>query len=178
MNLSEFLGLEPSFSESMFLSKVNHVFIKIFSAIMFEKLDDVKHLMSDNVFLWCEKKIESARMLNGRQMYDELNVKSSRIVSIDKFLDRYEIRVFVEARYMDYIMDSDTSKIIRGQNERRIQKNYSLTFTKQLDAKEQKNVRKCPNCGASLDINNSGKCSFCHNVYNLEDYDWILSDIS
>ena len=38
-------------------------------------------------------------------------------------------------------------------------------------------MKKCPSCGANIDSNNTGICSYCGTSYNLEDYDWILTDI-
>ena len=38
-------------------------------------------------------------------------------------------------------------------------------------------VRKCPTCGASMNINNSGECEYCHSIYNQEDYDWVLTKL-
>jgi predicted RNA-binding Zn-ribbon protein involved in translation (DUF1610 family) len=45
------------------------------------------------------------------------------------------------------------------------------------DYKERKKVIKCPNCGANMDINHSGKCDYCGQTYNQEDYDWVLKSM-
>ena len=46
------------------------------------------------------------------------------------------------------------------------------------NAKETGIIKECPNCGASIDSNNTGVCPYCRSVYNLKDYDWILTKIS
>ena len=52
-----------------------------------------------------------------------------------------------------------------------------LTFVKKINSKDFSNVKACPNCGASIDFNNNGRCNFCRGIFNTEDYDWVLVDI-
>ncbi len=35
----------------------------------------------------------------------------------------------------------------------------------------------CPGCGKSANVNESGHCKCCGATFNMEDYDYILSDI-
>ena len=49
------------------------------------------------------------------------------------------------------------------------------TFSKNKNAKDASIIKKCLNCGANIDSNNTGQ--YCNKIYNLEDYDWILTDI-
>ena len=79
---------------------------------------------------------------------------------------------------MDYIISTITGDLIRGDDSKRIEKTYRLTFEKKLNTKEKSIVRKCPGCGASISVNTSGKCEYCGTIYNLEDYDYILTNIN
>ena len=36
-------------------------------------------------------------------------------------------------------------------------------------------ARKCPGCGASLDLNKTGVCEYCGTIFNLEKYDWVIT---
>ena len=75
---------------------------------------------------------------------------------------------------MDYIINLDTGDTIRGDDTRRIEKTNILTFEKRLNTKNNNLVMKCPGCGASINVNNSGKCEYCDTIFDLEDYDYIL----
>ena len=79
---------------------------------------------------------------------------------------------------MDYQVDKTTGKYVSGINDRRVEKEQYLTFSKIKNAKETGIIKECPNCGASIDSNNTGVCPYCRSVYNLKDYDWILTKIS
>ena len=61
-------------------------------------------------------------------------------------------------------------------------KSYILTFARKKGVKttgtllEQKETN-CPNCGAVLDLNEQGICSYCHTVISNGDFGWILIDM-
>jgi len=177
MTIQELIEKDSSFNEALFLTKVNNIFVKFFTAIMTDKLPDVDHFISDKVYAYGENILLPLRGNNNRKMYDELNVKTSRIQSIILQEDTYVINVFLEARYMDYVLDLNTGNVVSGNDTSRVQVNYMLTFSKKVDSLTQGIVKKCPACGAPMNINNSGKCDYCGAIYNQQDYDWILDDI-
>ena len=72
---------------------------------------------------------------------------------------------------------SSLSYIIFVHNSITLALNNILTFTKKRNTKELKISRKCPSCGANMDINNYGKCDYCGMIFNLENYDYILTEI-
>lgn len=165
------------FNEAMFKTKVDNIFVKLFTSIMKGDLSDVDHFISDEVKSKYMTYINELKSRNERQMYDELNVKDTKILSRKELEDREVIEVEIISRYMDYIIDIDTGETIKGDDTRRIEKRNILIFEKKNDTKDIKLVRKCPGCGASISVNTSGKCEYCGTIYNLEDYDYILTDI-
>ena len=165
------------FNEAMFKTKVDNIFVKLFTSIMKGDLSDVDHFVSDEVKSKYMTYINELKSRNERQMYDELNVKDTKILSRKELEDKEVIEVKIISRYMDYIIDIDTGETIKGDDTRRIEKRNILIFEKKNDTKDIKLVRKCPGCGASISVNTSGKCEYCGTIYNLEDYDYILTDI-
>lgn len=165
------------FNEAMFKTKVDNIFVKLFTSIMKGDLSDVDHFISDEVKNKYMTYINELKSRNERQMYDELNVKDTKILSRKELEDKEVIEVEIISRYMDYIIDIDTGETIKGDDTRRIEKRNILVFEKKNDTKDIKLVRKCPGCGASISVNTSGKCDYCGTIYNLEDYDYILTDI-
>lgn len=166
------------FNESMFKTKVNNIFIKLYTSIMKQDLSDVAHFIVDDLQKELEVKINTLKSQNKRQMYDELNAKDTRIISRNIKDDKEVIEVELISRYMDYIIDMDTGDLLSGDNTRRIEKRNILIFEKKLSAKELGIVRKCPGCGASISVNTSGKCEYCDTIFNLEDYDYVLVSIN
>lgn len=166
-----------NFNEAMFKTKVDNVFVKLHTAIILRDLSGVKHFISNKVYDKYQNYID--KLINNKeiQMYDELNVKDTKIINKYKDDNKYIIEVEIISRYMDYVIDEDSSNLIRGNNTSRVEKTNKLVFVKNKDTKEQKMARKCPSCGANISVNTSGKCEYCGSTYNLEDYDFILDEI-
>lgn len=177
MTIEEFSKLDTTFNPATFISKCNHVFIKYFSAIMMDKLREVDHFISDDVYKYGEYIIAPLRKKNYRQMYDELNVKATHINNIELINNKYVITVFIESRYMDYIIDMNTGETVHGNDKSRIQINYKLTFTKDINAVNEGEAKKCPACGSPMNINDSGICPYCDSIYPQEKHGWILERI-
>ena len=166
------------FNEAMFKTKVDNIFVKLYTSIMKQDLSDVEHFIGDSLQKEIEDKINTLKSQNKRQMYDELNAKDTRIISRNIENDKEVIIVELISRYMDYIIDIDTGDLLSGDDTRRIEKRNILRFEKKLDTKEIGLVRKCPGCGASISVNTSGKCDYCDTIFNQEDYDYVLVSIN
>lgn len=166
------------FNEAMLKTKVDNIFVKLHLAIMNDDLKSVKHFLSDNLYEIFNNKINELNKLNERQMYDELNVKDTFILEriIDK--DKDIVKVKLISRYLDYIIDKNTNKLIKGNNMKRAEKTNYLTLEKKLDVKNKDIIKKCPGCGASISVNTSGVCPYCDRVFDLVNYDYVLVKIT
>ena len=175
--MEELLKIDRAFNEGTFITKVNNIFIMLHSAIMMDDLNRVRHFISDEVALKYENILKKLNEQNVRQMYDELNVKETTIKNIQIYDERVIISVDIISRYMDYVVDKVSGKFISGENTRRVEKINRLEFTK-LRSNNIYNIdKKCPGCGANIDVNNNGKCPYCGSIFNAKDYDWILTSI-
>lgn len=135
------------------------------------------YLLSDNIYEDFNNRLSNLNNNNERQMFDELNVKSTDIVDVEVTNDKYIIKVRLISKYLDYIVDKQTSKIKRWDNTKRKELENILVFEKGRDSKVRSVVRFCSNCGHSMDVNKSGFCDYCHGTYNQETYDWVLKSI-
>ena len=166
------------FNEAMFKTKVDNIFVKIYTCIMKEDLSDVSHFISDNIQNKLNSRINELKTKNQRQIYDEINVKNTNILSRNIDNNKEIVEVEIISRYMDYIIDKNTGDLLSGDDTRRIEKRNILVFEKKLNTKEIGLVRKCPGCGASISVNTSGKCKYCDSIFNQEDYDYVLVNLS
>ena len=174
--MDEILKYDPEFTESKFKTYVDNVFIKLHMAVVTKNLEDIKHFVSEEIYNKYQKIVENLNQKHLIQMYDEINVAQTDILNY-KVTDTYMIiEVNLISRYLDYLMDED-GNYISGDTDVRSEKSNHLIFTKKINYKETKTVRKCPGCGASVDVNASGKCDYCGTIYNLEEKDWVLTSI-
>ena len=71
------------------------------------------YLLSDNIYEDFNNRLSNLNNNNERQMFDELNVKSTDIVDVEVTNDKYIIKVRLISKYLDYIVDKQTNKIKR-----------------------------------------------------------------
>ena len=167
---------DDDFTEATFLTKADHIFIMILSAIMENDLSSVKHYLSEDVYNHFDELVKSYEKDKVIRLFDEMNVKSTDIVNYTVEDNKLNIKVLLVSRYMDYFIDED-GEFKSGINDHRIELEHHITFTKRLDAKDLDEVRRCPSCGHSLDINASGLCPYCGQTIDMSDYDYIITEI-
>ena len=160
------------------ISKVNNIFVKLLSSVMLNNLETLKHFISEDVYSRYNNIIHEDINNNVRHMYEQLNVFKSNIVDFYEDDINVVVTVNITARYYDYYVNLNTGKYISGNKNTRSVVDYHIVMKKKKDVNELEKVRRCPNCGNPLDVNNNGKCPYCYSIFNQEDYDWILSDIS
>ena len=161
--MNEILKYDPEFTESKFKTYVDNVFIQLHMAVV----------TKDNKY---QKIVDDLSGKHLIQMYDEINVAQTDILGYKVTNTNMIIEVNLISRYLDYLMDEE-GNYVSGNTNVRSEKNNHLTFTKKINYKESEAVRKCPGCGASIDVNAGGKCAYCGTIYNLEDKDWVLTSI-
>jgi len=174
--IEEIKKYDPDFTENGFKTFIDNVFIQIHLAIMTKDIKKIKHFVSDEIYKKIEDKVKYLSQNHLIQMYDEINVKETRILSSEITEDKINIKVNIISRYMDYFLDED-GNFKSGNNTSRIMRDNYITFTKKLNAKDLGNVKKCQNCGASLEINASGLCPYCRSTFDLERGGYIITSL-
>lgn len=174
--INDVLKYDKSFTEATFLTKADHIFMMLLDGIIQKDLCDVKHYLSNETYNNFNTLIEKYNKDNVTRIFDETNVKSSNIEKIDINDSYINITVNLISRYMDYFINDD-GEYISGINDRRIEKNHKITFTKRIDAKTLGEARRCNSCGNTLDINASGVCPYCNSTIDMSLYDYIITNI-
>ena len=175
--IEEIKKYDYDFTEATFYTKVDHIFIMLLSAIMENDLSSVKHYLSEKLYNKYNKIVNTYIDDHVIRLFDEMNVKSTDIVDYSVEDNVLNITVKLVSRYMDYFINED-GEFVSGTDDHRLEISHRIVFTKKLDTKELKEVRRCPYCGHSLDINASGLCSYCNQTINMSEYDYIVTEIN
>ena len=175
--LENLLKQDPDYSESKFKSKVENTFVQIKLSIVTGKIEKIDHFVNDETYNKIKQKVQTDIENNRIQIYDELNVADVQITNIEELEDCFKITVRVHSKALEYYIDRDSRKYLSGNKEVRTERYTNMTFTKMKNAKSFKVVRKCPYCGATIDVNFNGRCDYCHKIFNLEDYDWVITEM-
>ena len=161
--MNEILKYDPEFTESKFKTYVDNVFIQLHMAVVTKELENIKHFVSDEVYNEYKQIVDNLEKKHLIQMYDEINVAQTDILSYKVDNENMIIEVNILSRYLDYLMDED-GNYVSGDTDIRTEKNNHLIFTKKINYEKSKTVRKCPGCGVSIDVNASGKCEYCGTI--------------
>ena len=115
---------------------------------------------------------------------DTLKVKNQKNIMYDiKYIGssikkRYEenrqetIVMNMQVSCYDFIIDTKTNNVVRGNATKLNIYNYELTFVRK---KESKVLGICPRCGAPVEGNNNGICEYCKSTIISNDYTLIMS---
>ena len=160
-----------------FKSKVTNIFIQYLTCIMKNDLSDVEHFIKEQPKEYANSIITNMINHNRRQMYDELNVSNINMTNKEETDKEVVYSISLLAKYLDYQLDLSNGNIVAGTDDHRIERTYYLKIVKKIDTKEETNIKRCPGCGHSLDVNYSGKCEYCGRIFNQEDYDYQLLEI-
>ena len=174
--LDELKKLEPDFNESIFISKVNNIFVAMLNSIMFQDASMSVTSLGPNLKEDIIVIIATLKSRNAIQMYGEMNVHDTKIMDVQVLEDKYVIKVQIMSRYLDYLMDATSKKKISGDDYTRVERANYLLFEEKRDHKKLGDVTECPFCGANIDYNYKGICEYCKKELPKENYDWILVD--
>ena len=175
--MNEITKYDKSFDESVFLTRADHIFIMILDAIMDNDMSSVKHYISENIYNKFTELVNNYKANNYTRIFDEMNVKSTQIRDVSINEDEINIEVIITSRYMDYFLD-ENGNYVSGINDHRIEETHRLVFTKYINSKDLKEARRCPSCGSTLDINNSGVCPYCRQTIDMSNYDYIVTEMN
>jgi predicted lipid-binding transport protein (Tim44 family) len=174
--IEEILKYDKNFNESEFIGKVDRIFIMFLDSIMQKDIKIVDHYASDNVCSYISTIIDEYSNKNIIRLFDEANIKSTKISNVEINNNKIIIQVELVSRYKDYFID-ENGNYISGVNDHRIEIIHNLTFEKDFYAIDAGIITSCPNCGNSVNANENGVCSFCNKVINMETYEYILTEI-
>ena len=91
------------------------------------------------------------------------------------------LTVLLKARIVDYVSDDRTGEVVKGSDtaEKFMTYEWPLIRRKGVQTKADAGVKTliCPNCGAPLSVNQSGKCEYCGNIVTSGDYNWVVSSM-
>ena len=80
--IEEITKYDSNFNEAMFLTKVDHTFIMILSAIMDNDMSSVKHFLDDPIYEKFNTLVESYKEKGLTRLFDDMNVKSTSISNV------------------------------------------------------------------------------------------------
>ena len=160
------------FDKEKFIKKAYNIFYNIQIGWMEFDYDKLKKLLTDELYNMYVMDLEVLKSKHQKNIMRGFELVITNLIDLKKENSKYIAKVLIEVKFIDYIEDSITHKVLRGSDTDKLCNTYILTFE---STKESKQTDICPQCGASVEGNSIGICEYCKSKLVNETYDWVLS---
>lgn len=180
--IAQITARDPGFNEADFLSDTNRAFFTIQQAWTERRPDISRQVMHDGIWQQHKFQIDQYLSMNKQNVLENLAIQNTRAVAVhtDAAFDTIVVRFFASCADYDIDLSNDKRKIVKGD------KSISdwaedWVFQRSSKATTKPNggtmAKKCPNCGAPLDLDLAGVCKYCKAPVMSGEFDWVLTRI-
>ena len=164
----------PNFEKYAFLKQGFKIYYDVQEAWMNFKLEDVKDVLTDELYSMYESQLATLEVKGEQNIMKDIILRRSYLSGVTKQNNNITIETKYIIEMYDYIADSQTGKLVRGNSNKKMRVTYLMKFRKTLD--ENAKVEHCPNCGAKIEMNSSGTCEYCGSKIVADNTKWVLTE--
>jgi ribosomal protein L37AE/L43A len=174
---------DPDFSAEDFNAFARYVYVAIQDAWSKRDLTPVRIYLHDNLYNQTQQQVENKKARGVINKIENVAVSTAYLTAYRRDKNLEFVTVYLNARLTDYEINETTGAVLRGDPNARYELRYALRFVRNNGVKTNE-VNKdliahnCPNCGAPLEMSNSGKCEYCDSVITTGAYTWVLCEYS
>ena len=115
--------------------------------------------------------LDTLKLKFGKNIMSDFEQHFIRIIGVTEEAGNIIVKVYLKVSFFDYVINTKTTEVTRGTDQRKLTNNYILTFVKA----KGKTAKKCPNCGAPIKGNTSSKCPYCDSTIVTDAKDFVMS---
>ena len=174
--------IDPMFSAENFMAYSREVFVKLQTAWMDKKWEEIRPFESNELFEQHRQQLQYLIDNNQTNMMEKICVRYTCLNSFRQDGDKEIITMTLKSAMKDYTIDDKTKKVVQGNPNEDVYMVYTLTFMRKAGVKTKEGTEKtsttnCPNCGAPTKITSSGKCEYCGSIITTGEHGWVLSGL-
>ena len=171
---------DPAFSEGALLKRVDTAFVEIQKSWSSQDLSNVRQFISDGINERFSIQFDIQKEEGYRNDMSNIEVISSKIVGVE-CSDHFDIiHLEIHASANDRNVEISTGKLIKLNSSAPFAEYW--TFLRKPGAKTLRGNGLiegfCPNCGAPLELSDTGTCENCGSFIISGEYDWLLTEIT
>ena len=176
---SSFLARNPGFSPDSLLAKANTAFLAIQRAWSQQDLAPVRRWMSDGVWQRFTTQIMMMRLLEQKNVVDDIRIKRIFIDAIEEDGDFDIVHLGIHFSAQDDFVSARFPELDR-RGALDLLEYWTFVRKAGVAEKDLYHNNDCPACGAPLpsDMGEVARCPACKTVCSLGDYDWVLTEIT
>ena len=176
---SSFLARNPGFSPDSLLVKANTAFLAIQRAWSKQDLAPVRRWISDGVWQRFTTQIMMMRLLEQKNVVDDIQIKRIFIDAIEEDGDFDIVHLGIHFSAKDDFISARYPQLDR-RGALELLEYWTFVRKAGVAEKDLYHNNDCPACGAPLpsDMGEIARCPACRTVCSLGDYDWVLTEIT
>lgn len=151
--------------------KINKHFIDVQKSWMNFNYDNLRKLCTDELYNQYKIQLETLKLKNEQNIMSDFNINEVSIYNIKKVNNITEISVYLDIKFRDYVINTNTNKVVRGSEKIYFNNSYELTFV--MSNKDK--LINCPSCGAPIEVISSNVCPYCKNTIVQTSNELVLS---
>jgi hypothetical protein len=181
--IAEIQANDPGFNEQGFLDRAQAAFFQLQKAWQDRNVDEGRAYMSPGLYQSWKAQVDQMTAQHKKNVLENLFIQGMHIAKATHDANFDQITVRIDASAMDYEVDDQTGKEVFAVGGRKADRPFTEYWTFQRSAGAKTLVtggvteKKCPNCGAPLQVNETGDCKFCGAAVTSGKFDWVLSKI-
>lgn len=156
-----------------FYDQVFKTYKDIQIAWMNNTLEEVRSLLSDEMFNMYKMQLLTLTTKNQKNMMENINFVEANIMDIRRSSNKEEIDVKLVVTCRDYIIDINTNKVLRGDKNIITEYTYKLSLIK---TNQKTRIKTCPNCGSKIENHASTKCEYCNSIIIQDTNNYVLTE--
>ncbi len=168
---------DPSFAWEALQRRAAHIWGQLQVGWSGRDAARIRPYCSDNLFqsmvYWIDLYTQ-ARCRNMNENARILRIDFANILT-DMHYDAITVRLFAQG--LDYTISDDGRMLSGSRNRVRTYSEYWTLIRGTQHRGEPKGDANCPNCGAPLQIDQVGTCTYCRVKVTSGEFDWVLSRI-
>ena len=176
-------AIDPNFSEDEMESYAKELYIKLQEAWTAREWEKMRPYETENLFEQHNNQLQNYIDTNRINIVEDIRIAYATVYRFRQEGDRDILEIALKATKKDYIIDATTKEVLEGNKEQDRTTMYKLTFERKSGVltpeKGNQGLRKtnCPNCGALIEFNTSGKCLYCGSIIITGNNTWELSGL-
>jgi Tim44-like domain len=178
--LSALMTRDPNFNQQVFVDRAQQTFFVLQNAWMARNLEPARVYLSDGIYNRWKLQIDQMLAMHKRNVLDDLAINGCTLARVAGDANFDSITVRIDAWAADYEVD-DQNKMVSGDKKAAPFTEY-WTFIRSRAAQtrvgETAQITQCPNCGAPVQLNESGVCAYCKAVVTTGQFGWVLDNIT
>lgn len=183
LSLDTITAEDPAFDRRHVTEKLSNLYVQLQDAWEAGDLTPMKPYLSPALFSEYFGKLAEKRLHKQSDHIEHVSVLGLTLKGWYRADGQDHILALIDSRSIQYTTDDATGGVISGDKTTEIFATYEYTLSrpsgsKTTTAKADLSAFTCPNCGGSVNLNQTSVCPFCGQALASPDFGWSIESIN